>query len=123
MIPPARAAHLHPETTGGPAPATELLEFGEVGDTASAAGEANAEGKGHEAELVAVADRARFVEPGGVMIGDPPELGLRIADLFAIPAPVAHRVDHALSRQSVADDPHGSCGAKPTCHAATLPQI
>ncbi len=57
------------------------------------------------------------------MVGYPPELGLCITDLLAIPATVSHRIDHPLSRQSVADDPHWSCGAKPTCHAATLPQM
>jgi hypothetical protein len=121
VVPPARSAHFDSKTPGRLAPALQPVHFPHVGYTSTSAGQTGAEGKGHQYELIAVADRTRLAHRKGMVIGHPLELGLGVTHLLSIAVTAPDRIDHPLAGKSVAHHPGWSC-SKASGHDRRLPR-
>jgi hypothetical protein len=95
------------------------LQLLEIAHTTTAAWKPRTERKGHNAELIGFTDWTGFGEAAGVVGSHPAKFGLCIAHFFSIPTTLEDRVDHALARQSITDNPSGS-GSRASGHQASV---
>lgn len=104
MVPPTLAAHLDLVAGGWFAPLSKRSQLIAVGHQAAGIREASAEGERDSDQVVALTYGAGFGQRCCVVMSNPSQLRLGVADVFLFPVTGFDSADGALTGQPIADD-------------------